>query len=35
MINSDEHNNVQYKDATQTKEGRLLGWFSKNILQTG
>lgn len=35
MINSDEHNNVQYKDATQTKEGRLLGWFSKNILQNG
>lgn len=35
MVNSDEHNNVQYHDATQTKEGKMLAWFSKNILQNG
>lgn len=35
MINSDEHNNVQYKDKSQTKEGRMMAYFAKTILENG
>lgn len=35
MINTDEHNNVSYRDNSQTKEGKMLAYFSRAILQNG
>ncbi len=35
LINEAEHNNVQFKDNTQTKEGRLMAYYAKTILQNG
>lgn len=35
LINQDEHNNVQYKDRSQTKEGRMMAYFAKTILENG
>lgn len=35
LINENEHNNVQYKDKSQTKEGRMMAYFAKTILENG
>ena len=35
MINQDEHDNVQYKDKSQTKEGKMMAYFAKTILENG
>ena len=35
LINEDEHNNVQFKDKNQTKDGRLMAYYAKTILQNG
>ena len=35
MINTDEHNNVSYRDGTQTREGKMLQYFSRSILSSG
>lgn len=35
QINPDEHNNISYRDRSQTKDGRLLMYFSRNVILNG
>ena len=35
LINEEEHNNVHFKDKNQTKDGRLMAYYAKTILQNG
>lgn len=35
QINPAEHNNISYRDMSQTKDGRLLMYFSRNVILNG